>query len=543
MRRFAPILILLACFVLPPATPAAAGLFDTFFTHTLVTIDGTPYTRKDFDRWWKYWKDPKQPLPKTPEPYIDWLLLARAGKRMQLDDDPGFKRQTRIFLEARGLLMLRYDAVDSHVHISDGEIEARYREKYVPRWDVEKLHFKSEGAARAAWEKISKGKLTVDELVKLDPKEGGPESTRGSWLRPLGIDPGWAAIFRKMKVGEVVNPKEHKGGPDLYYLKDQKGADKADLARQRQGIRNDIWKEKEDALTADLIKNLRRKYQVKVDQKRIDALDINAPDDSLTDAVVISTTKRNITEKEFMAVIRKLMFNRPQAAHAAADKKLARKLKNDTVQNIIDQQVTNWACLDRHYEEREPLKWVYQFNYNHRLGMAVEQRAISSKIKVTEDEIKQEYEKNIKHYTQPAMVKIQSIEDTQGPVDKVWADVMTGKNFRKAVEERFETKVKTRELPVSHLDPDVKAVLVKMVVGDTSPIFKAQGKRMVVHLVDRIPAVPLPLKRVEETIRQKLMKKKLEKARNAYLEKIKSRSKIVVEKGQWQAIQKELGGA
>jgi hypothetical protein len=545
MRRFVSTLILLLfCLALRPATPASAGLLDSFFSNTLVTIDGTSYTKEDFERWWKFWQEPKQPLPKTPDPYIDWLLLAREGKRMQLDEDPGFKRQTRVFLLSRTLFMLKNDAVDSHVSVSDADVKARYQEKYVPRWLVEKLEFKDEAAAKAAWEELAKGSVTIEELLARDPEKGGPLKSRENWLRPGGIDPGWAAIFSKMKAGQVVDPGETKGGSSLFYMKEQKGSDDEDFGKVREDIRKDLWKEQENALTAALLQDLRRKYQVVVDTERIEALDVNAADDTFTDEVVISSTKRKVTEREFMGIIRKLMANRPMFAHAATDSEQAQKLKVQATGDIIAQSLTDWESLDRHYEKKEPFKWEYEFNYDHRLVLAVEKRLfLHPEAKITDEEVEKYYKANIDRYTQPSLVQVNIVEESQGPIDKVWAEVMRGKEFNKAVKDYFEIPVITQEIPVNHLDPEIKAMVDKLAVGETSPVFNAQGTRVLVHLVDRTLAAPLPLERVKETIRSQVEDEKMQQERKAYLEKLKSRSEIEVQERKWQAIQKELGGA
>jgi hypothetical protein len=544
MRRFTSILILLVCLALLPVAPAAAGFFDVLFKgDPLVSIDGTRYSADDFKRWWQFWQEPEQALPKTPDPYIEWLLLAREGKGMQLDEDPGFKRQTKVYLQARGLLMLKNEAVDSRIKVSDADIKARYEEKFLPRWLVQNLEFKDDAAAKAAWQELTAGTLKVDELLTRDPEQGGPVKSGENWVRPGGIDPGWETIFRKLKVGEVVNPDEHEGGPGLYCLKDQKGGDEEDLAKFREEIMRTLWKEQEDALTRALLDELRRKYEVVVDQERIDSMDIAAPDDTFTETAVITTNQKNVTEQEFIAVVRKLMAGRPAAAHAAKDPEEARKLKAETLTNIIAQSVTNWEALDRHYEEKEPFKWQYQFNYNHRLVIALEERLFMPEAVVTEAEIKQHYDENKPLYTQPEMVRLYIIDANQGPVDQLWAEVMTGKNFQKVLGELFQQRISPQEAPANHLDPDIKAMVDKMAVGETSPISTAQGSRVIVYLEERTPESLLPLERATGTITTRLKRQKVQQAADAFIEKIRSRSQIEVSKRQWQAIQKELGGA
>jgi len=560
MQRITSILILLVCLGFLPVTPVMAGLFTN---DTLVSIDGNSYSVDDFKNWWKIWKDEGETLPETPDPYIDWLLLGREAKSTALDETPGFKRQTRIFLQSRTLLMLKYEEVDSKIDVTEADIKTRYEDEFLPRWLIQRLEFADEKHAMTAWQELSAGKLTLEELFRegeswkekisevLSPEErdklaadySGPLDIIENWVRPKQIDPGWATIFQKYAVGEVVDPKEHNKGRILYVLKEQKGGDAEDLARFSENIEKVLWKEQEDILTQALLDKLRIKYQVTIDEDRLAALDINAADNTFTDAPVITTNMENVSEKQFMAVIRRLLISRPTAAHEASDPELASTLKKETANNIIYQSVTNWESLDRHYEEKEPFKWEYEFNFNHRLVQTLERQLFAPQANVSEEEIKQYYEKNMSRYTQPTIVKLYIVDETQIPIDLVWADVAVGKDFEKAVKEHYDQPIQPQEAPANHLDPEVREVVAKLIDGETSQIFTAQGIRVLVHLVKRTPEAPLPLERVKQSIRNKLWEEKLNQIRSTYLDKIKSRSEIDVRQRNWEKIQKELGGA
>jgi len=540
MRRITLTLIFLVCLAFLPVTQVTAALFGD---DTLVSIDGENYSIEDFKHWWKYWNDNDSPLPETPDPYVDWLLLSREAERMDLDKTPEFKRQTRIFLQSRTLLMLKYDAVDSKITVTEADIKTRYTEQYQPLWNVQRLEFKDEKTAIAAWQDLAAGTLLIDDLRTRAAEQGGPVSTVQNWLRPNGTDPDWVTILQKLKVGEAVNPNDYGKGPFLYFLNDKKENDEEDFAKVRADIRRELWKEQENKLTRQLITELREKYKVEVDEERIAALDLNAADDTFTDTAVITTSKQNITEKEFMNVIRKLMISRPAAAHAASDEEVAVTLKNETVYNIIAQSVTNWESLDRHYEEKEPFKWEYEFNFRHRLKLALEQRVFAPEATVSEEEIKQHYEENIALYTQPTLVQLYIIDETQGPIDQIWADIAVGKNFQDVLKEQFGQPIKPQNVPANHLDPEVKEVVDILVDGETSQIFMAQGIRVMVHLVERTPEAPLPLERVKRSISSSLWREKLNQMRSNYLETVKSGSAIDVRQRNWKKIQKELGGA
>jgi hypothetical protein len=462
---------------------------------------------------------------------------------MELDTDPSFKRQNLVFLQSRTLLMLKYEEVDSKINITDADLQAHYEKSYTPRWLVERMHFDSNEAAMAAWLKLQDGSVTVQDLLASDVASGGPVSKTESWVRPTGIAPGWLAIFQKMTVGEVVDPAEHAGGSILFYMKDTKGPDEEDFAKMREQAERDLWKEQESRLTVELLARLRDKYETKIDEERLAALDVNAADDTFGDEVIVSTSRQSLTEKQFMAMARKEMSMRPGAAHAAFDEKEASELKARVASGFLAQNLTNWEAIDRHYEEKEPFKWEYEFQLRHRLTSFVETRLFAAESTVSDDEVKQYYEKNISKFTRPAMVKLHIIDETVGPVDQIWADTVTGKDFGKALRQNLGRNMPGQEVPANHLDPEIKAVVDKLGVGETSAPFHAQGSKVVVHLIERIPEMPIPLEMAKNTIQPRLSQEKSAVKRKEYLEVLKSRSKIEIDNSQWQALRKELGGA
>jgi hypothetical protein len=543
MRRITPILILLLATLLFSAVPAKAWLFGS--NDTLVTIDGTRYSATDFKRWWQYWKEENQPLPQTPDVYIDWLLLAREGDRMELASNPGFKRQAEVFLKSRSLLMLKNDEVNSQINVTDADIRAHYEQNYLPRWLVQRLEFLDDDAAGAAWRELMTGAVSVDELAARDPEQGGPVANVETWVRPSGIDPWWKAIFEKLEPGEMVEPGAHDQalGNRILHLKEQKGGDDEDLDKLRAGISRKLWKQQENELTLALLAKLREKYEVKVDAERIEALDLAAAKESLGDDLVITTKQQSVTEKDFVTIAQQHIASRGIAVHALLKGEETQKLKAEIVAGIIAQNVTDWEALDRHYEEQGQFKWEYQFYVRHQLGLALERALFVPAAKVTEEEIQRHYEENLGRYSQMATARVIIIDDSQGPVNQVWADVVAGTPFSRAVRQHFKQSVAPQEVPVNHLDPEIKAAVDKLAVGETSPLLRAQGSQVLVHLLALTPEIPLPLERVAENIRNQLVREKIDQQRRDYLDTIKSRSRIDVRSRQWKAIQKELGGA
>ena len=176
------------------------------------------------------------PLPATPDPYVDWLLLAREGERMDLASDPAFQRKTQVFLQVRSLLLLQKEEIIDKVRISDAELKAKYRELYTPIWLLQRIEFKDEEAAKKARQELADGTVTIDDLLKRSPAEGGPISTREDWRRPVGIDPEWANAFKPLSVGQTTAPVPFDEFFVIYRVKEKEEGGDEDFAKLQQPV-------------------------------------------------------------------------------------------------------------------------------------------------------------------------------------------------------------------------------------------------------------------------------------------------------------------
>jgi len=535
MRRVISTLIILVAVTFFFASPAISRWWDD----SLVTIDGVQYTPEDFKRWWKFWNDTGLALPETPEPYIDWLLLVREGKRMKLDKDPAFQHKTEVFLKFKSLLMLQREEIFDKIKISDSDLWARYEKLYTPIWLLERLQFYDKDTAQTAWQRLRDGTLTIDDLIKLPPEDGGPFQHHEDWRRPIGIHEAWSEIFKKLAVGEASEPIKDLNDYVFYYLKKKEDGSSEDFTKVKKQIQDYISDEMRKNLTLALLSRLEKKFEVKVDRERLAALDLNPNNQAYDDTPVIFTNRRNITEKEFVAILQR--DQQYMSAGHQTKEEARQEIINRVAEGIISQNVVDWEALDRHYEEKEPLKWEYQFNYNHRLTTSLANRLFHSKSGVSDGEIEKYYSKNISRFSQPESVEIGVVEDKDGIVDRIWTEVATGKNFFVAVKENTEQDVAVKTIPVMHLDPAVRDILQGLAKGETSRPFMNQGHRFILFLRNRVPAAPIPLQEVSGKIRSKLQQLEIAQQREKYLELLKAGSEIKVNESKWQAVKKEIG--
>ncbi len=517
-----------------PRTVEAAWLWGS---DTLVTIDGQRYSTDEFRSWWKNWREKDQPLPSTPQPFIDWIVEYREAERMKLYEDPLYRRKVMTFLKARALMMLKAEAVDSRITINEHELKARYRREYVPRYYLHVLRFPDQEAAENLLKKIGSDLIDEARLQELAQDGKNKMTLQSLWVRPPQ-DPELKAALQGVPVGghsQVL--KRHGGSVVLVVAKVDQGSDE-DFARVRPRIRRKLWQEQEDRLTVELLKKLREKYKVHIDEDRLETLDIDAPLDSFSDDDILITTSRgSISARQFMIQIQNQRRFREKNGFAPED---PGRLKARVLSGIIDQTLTTWESLDRGYEKKPPFRDDYLFYCRHHLIMNLEKRVLTGTDTIDRQQIEQYYQQHIKEFTKPEMVRMVIVEGSRKELQALWAEAVTGGDLRKLAAERFGHQVPVREVPADHLDPVVRKVVSSLTPGELSPIFAVKGHVSLLQLLQLIPASPAPLERVEKRIRQILSRQRQEEQRQAFLAKLRAQSSITVDEKAWRQLKQQL---
>ena len=528
-------LLVSAIIVLSPCMQAYAGWL--WGKDILVTIDGKGYTTEDFKRWWENWREKGMDLPKSPRPFVDWILLAREAKRMHLDGDPSYKRKVFTFLKARSLMLLKRDEIDSKIHISEDDMWRRYEKLYSPRWLVDIIYYRDNKRALDAFKKLKSGKVTVAALKSLKSGDGGPNYFQEKWLRPVSADTLLKKRLKGMKIGQLSPPIPWGKGFVVLKLQDIKDADKKDYKSVRAHIRNELIKERQAELTIKLVQRLRKKYHVKVATERIKALKLDEPDEKFSNRPVITTDRGIITEKEFMKQVRRLQRFRKQYGFKDQDKF---DFKRRVLNGIIAQTLTSWEALDRHYEDRPPLKATYRFYCQHRLIKDLEDRLFVPKVKVDDAQVKAYYEQHIKDFTRPGVVKFVIIDGSKEQMDKMWSEVAAGKDFMALARGYKGHELPVRSIPFNHLQPEVKRVISRLAKGEVSPPVNIKGRIAMIKLIDRKPPVAIPLKDVRNTIANMLRQDEIAAARSKFLNQLRAKSVIKINEGVWQKLRKGM---
>lgn len=536
MHRVNPIIFCNLLFLLLAAHPLYGGWFP-WSTPTLLSIGKEDYISEDFKNWWENWREEDMQLPATPDPFVDWLLLFKEAERMRFYESGEYRKKVLTFLKARTLMQLKAEEIDRNIHISDDDLWKQYQKTHAPRYQLNIFFFKEKEVAQAFVDKLGKESVGSEKFTASHGRDDGYFSQRTEWYRPLAIHPGWRPILNELEKGKISQPVAWKNDFVVLRLQDKAEGDKKDFDLARKRLRETVWKDEENRLTVGLLTRLRKQYHIKVDTARLEQLDIDAPDETLSDAPVIYTDNGNISEKIVVAKMRQTKHFRMRNGFKV-DMDL--QFKNQVVNGIIDQTLTSWEALARKYEQKPPFKAVYEFYCQHRMIKLLEERLFASQTVVDEKEIESYYKENIALFTQPEMIRMAIIEGSEEDLNTLWLEVALGGDFLTLAKQQTGHDVPVRDIPANHLNSKVKEVVDKLTKNEVSQVFKVDGHVSLVQLIERKAAQAMELSKLRKSIKETLHTSKLQTLRQNYLDKLRVEYAVKTNDAVWQNLRKEL---
>lgn len=529
-------ILLCTCFILGATSPNNAHAWF-WQNEPLVTINDETFTEQDYRNWWQHWQEPELDVPASLDSFIDWQIMAQEGLKMQLDREPSYTRKIDTFLKVRALMIFKNDAVDSKVEISHDDLWSLYTQDYCPRLNIAVFFFKTEKATTAKADLLRQKKITLAELRTLPAKEGGPLFSETKWLRRPQINEDWLTAIEGQEVG-YITPARSMGDYFIFLqLIDQKGPEEEDFSSLKTSIERKVRKQKSTALTIQLLEDLKKKYQVVIDEDFLASIDETPLDTQMADKPVITTNHENISGGALQTMISKERKFRKQYDFSNED---IVTLKKRVVENMLAQTLISWEAIARHYENQPPFKNTYDFYRKHRLTKEIEKRFIVPEAVLAEDEAQLFYEKNQNLYTYPEMVSFILVEGEEELIKRIHQDIVLGANFTEVIAKHFPSGLPVKQSTIGQLEPELKTAILTLNRGEVSTPFVMNNSGNLVKLVQHKSAIPIPFKKVQAEIKQKLAKEKYISSKQKFLAILKEKSTIKINNKKWVTLHNDL---
>lgn len=510
---------------------------------TLVTINGVEYTDQDYRNWWRYWQDPGMEFFETPQEFIDFHLLAEQGRQMEYHLTPEFQRKVAVFLKVRALGRLKYEVADSKIKVSEEQVREVFEKEYAPVWFIQVLTYNDQAKAGDVFEKLNgfngqkAGRLVFADQAGVNPEEGGPVSYEEVEVNPSILarvnesSDRWLEVVSTLEKGFVAEPflLEETGNYILVRMDDITAPTEEAFKKLRKSIYSKLVKAQRSEFTREFIENLKIKYHVTVNEDLLSnvTLEGDHSPEFLAESVV---------EMDGMSLSVEMLLHNMEKQQALRQSLSDDELRRMVVSFFVSNSLTDREALARHYEEKPPLKIVYDFYIDNNLRKFLN-GGIAKRVEVTDVEIKAYYKNNLTEFTQPERISYVMIKGSQELLDEIGRAVGQGMDFfDQARDNSLDAEIKTEG--ANTLKGELAEALASLRKGETAPL-TYQGRPAMVRLVDRAAGSVAPFERVRSQIEKSLRQEKSLAAKAAYLAKARAVADVEVKQRVWNKLKKE----
>ncbi|WP_456460310.1 peptidylprolyl isomerase [Desulfurobacterium sp.] len=483
----------------------------------LVKIGNKTYTVKDFQNWWENWKVDGSKFPENPTPFIDWMLLFENGTELGLYKLPSYQKKIRQFVKVRSLLLLEGDTLAPAKKVSDKEVMNYYKKNYIPKFKLDIYFFQTKEEAAKAKKLIEKG-ITGEKLAKvLGIKNKMHFERKTDWMRPFEINnTAQKELILKARKGEAIGPVKD-GKMWLIIVVSDKTDKENNINEVLKSAKEKLIKIKEAEATEQLLKQLRKKYPVWVNQKLLRKINPNNIPAKLKKEILLKVGNYALTVGGFMKFLKQEIEWEKHSRFGKVNLQIAKKR---VVDSIINQTLVGLEALNRHYERREPLKSMFEFYCQNRIIKELENRVLKPQVKISESEIKDYYIRHKSEYRLPDKIKIRFLQTSDVRLaKKLYKELQAGKNFKDLTKEimGYDNVV---EIPYSHLLPESKKVIDKLKIGEVSKPFRIKNTYFMVEVLQVQKNRYKPISEVKKEIERKLFEDKFKAIKQEYIKQL-----------------------
>jgi len=473
-------------------------------------------------------------------PFVEWSLLVREAERMELFSLPEYKHKIEVFLKARTLMALKHEEIDLKVSVSDAQVQLAYEREYSPRRLVGAMEFESRAEAEKFQAQFSGQAMGLDRLQEIADQKAAPAFVlqQPQWLRPHNTPLQWLPLLSKANpAGMFFGPLPLAQKTVILYLLEVRGAEPEDYAQKKEEIQRELRRKQESALTDSLILALMKKYQVRIDEQILQEIDLANPGANDLQRVVIDSDRSKVTVGYFLEQCRKESeITRKAVGPPDEQMRIKRQIANTMVANSM----VSWEALDRHYEEKPPLQWAYQFYRQHRLVVELENRALGD-LQTSDAEARAYYQDHRDEFQDPEVVRVLVLNGEERAIKRVWAEALAGADLVKTAKAQMVQVVRqsSAEVAIQQLSGPAREVVAGLQPGDLSQPFFDHGQAVLINLVERKRGGLAPFAQVEKAVKEKIMQDKKARLRQELVGALRSRSTITVHDDVWEALRQK----
>lgn len=504
----------------------------------LVKINEQSFSEDDYANWWKEWREPGMAVHESVDEFVDFMLLSQEAADMQLADNPSYKKKLDVFLRVRALMQLKAEEVDARKVIPPREeLWQAYVEKYTPVVNLTMLAVQDEEQAGAIEQFLQQG-VEFKDLANAAGLVSVAEQMEATGpMRYSRFPEPLREVVVTLQKGDTAGPVQY--GHSWYFmqvLEREDGTDE-DFELLKQNIIRDKLKAQEHELTQKLLEQLRAEYEVVIDEELIGRITPDGPAAEDAEKIALVIGDVSIPVEYLYASISKTQETRGMAK---IDPESFEESKKRIVNDYLVQTLTEKAAIDRHYELVMPLKSIYDFYRQYRLIKEFEENVIKPQVTVTDADIEAYYQGNKAEFVQQGMVEYSVVSTNEASLARITEEKLKeGADFFAVMQPLSPAGVQIEKSLPEKVSADIKETLAGMAPGQVRVVTKGVNTHFI-KLIRNPEDKVVPLDSIKHMIVKTLEEQKFKELRSGYLQQLRERSTIKVDKGAWKSLRQDL---
>ncbi len=530
--------IVLAGLCLCLTTPTLSRAFF-WGEQDLVSINGAGFSAEDYRSWWREWREAEMPVPESPDDFVDWVLLYQEAQSMQLDQNPAYQKKLAVFLKVRALMQLKQDEVTAHTRMpEEKELWADYLREHTPIFNLQLVSVNTAEDAAVISQALAGGS-TLSATAKVAGLTQAAEVLEATGpLRAEKIPEPIRLALTDAAAGQVGGPVTYGHVWYFYQVLDRNDGNETDFAGFKEELLRQALKRQENQLTHELVEVLKKQYQVIVKDELIAQITPEGFPPALADQLALQVGNTMVSVNNlYQAVAKEHKLRGSAQRNAESFESTKRRVVND----VITQTVTGLEAINRHYEERPPLKQTFAFYRQHRLIKELEKALIQPAVKVADSDAEAYYREHPELFSRGGLVELARVETKElALAEKLEKRLKAGEEFFQVMQPLAPAGVETSRVPIDHLPPVIRQAVEKLAPGQVSGAVRDGETIHFIKLIREGEREFIPFEKVSGQILGQLQESRFAEEKGRLLQQLRSRSTIEVSQREWNKLKQRL---
>jgi peptidyl-prolyl cis-trans isomerase C len=516
---------------------AACSGFMTAGEKPVAWVDGVPVTEGDLKEALKITHRTEAVRPGEHLDLMDYVnkliderLIVQEAYRMGLDKDPWVQNKMHEYKLRESVVRLYKEEVQGRVRVSDDEMRRFYNEQ-MEETHIRQITVGTEEEALNIRDQIEAGSdmaaLAREHSIDMFKDKGGDRGFLRRWQLP---ESARDAAF-SLKDGQITPVIKNSSGYQIIKIEEKKPAPEKSLEEIRQVVEKHLRKKKEEGLSLEVLKRYHKQADIVISEDLLAELpfSIDAAKDekwAKDERPIVKIGEEILTVGQFCQQLKDI----PESK-LVTDNPLA--LKRRFVDNWIDRKLVDIAALNRHYEQGEDFGRLLKYYEEYLLKKLFAQKVIYPQIKVSDELLKDYYDKHRDKYLKPGQYRIRQLTVTdEAQARTILEQLRGGADFAWLAKNKSEDSLAQKGGDRGWISEDKLSFFSKAVsalkVGENSDVLSEGDAYYIVKLEAKSDVDYEDFEQIKDVVRKDYIKENYEHLWTDYAKELRQDAEVKI---------------